>query len=230
MAPRAPEAGPRNGACFPRVRPLPAAIAGPHLNMGSAQAEALANLLPLMLCGEESAILAFDALAQAAGSVEGYRALRSVADEEGVHETLLASLAAALPPPSGTPPVDTVRRFFHTMGDRDVGRHFLKIAALDSGLCCILSEARAASTVTQAQPPIAAAFARIHQDEARHVTLAVSFARQLRPIADLAGVVIEVRARLAALIGQQADSFDTLRISPERVLARLGRSPAWLAR
>src|SRR5262249_21534573 len=72
----------------------------PRLRLRPAHAEALAELLPVLLCGEESAALAFD---QIAGSGDLQREMRAALARIPLHalehQPLLHPLPPALPPP-----------------------------------------------------------------------------------------------------------------------------------
>jgi len=71
-----------------------------RLRLRAVHADALAGLLPILLCGEESAALAMDRIGS---SVRGERemgdALARIARDELEHRTLLQRVRAALPEP-----------------------------------------------------------------------------------------------------------------------------------
>ena len=87
---------------------LPAKLSEQRLAITSSQEEALARLLPALLCGEQSAIAVFHAealrLSQAARSAS-LAVFGAIEADEGAHEVSLQILANTLPTaPAGTYP------------------------------------------------------------------------------------------------------------------------------
>lgn len=199
-------------------RPVPA------LRLADASAAALAELLPLLLCGEESAALAFggggacDALAPAARAD-----LERIRREEVVHGLLLQRLQTGLPPAALEPwLLARTRRFFVTLAAADPGRYFARIAGLDSAVCVLLGALRGKRSPLTADPTVAATLARIHRDEAGHVDAARRIARGYTTAADALAAATATRRRLVALLRERAAAFETLGVDSDRLFARLG--------
>ena len=76
----------------------------PYLRLSPAHAEALAEVLPVLLCGEESAALAMDQIAGSGDLQHEMRAaLERIALDELAHQTLLQRLAPLCHVPTTTP-------------------------------------------------------------------------------------------------------------------------------
>jgi hypothetical protein len=196
-----------------------------------AQATALAALLPTLLCGEESAYLVFERFAARAGTHACRSALARIAAEEAQHETLLRRLRGALDAAGhSVPATPGVQQFFRAAGDRDPGRHFMRIAALDSALCTLLAELRRGGGIFVENGTIDAIFARIHRDEARHVATSLGFARLTCGRAERLATADEMRGRFARMLMGQADALETLGTDPDRLFAQLSTVPSSLGR
>jgi hypothetical protein len=105
------------------------------------------------------------------------------------------------------------------MASRDVALHFARVAALDSGVCIILS-----ALIKPAG--FAAIFKRIREDEARHVR----FSRMHSCLLGADKTMLEstanrVRAELVTLLYPLANSFEELGVDAESLFHRvIGRS------
>jgi hypothetical protein len=103
----------------------------------------LGQLMPSMLCGEESAFRVFWQEGQRVSNAQASRsralAYRIAADElEHVH--LLRQLRSCCPVAGYIASVMAgTRRFFLRIASRDPAVHFARVAGLDSGLCVILA-------------------------------------------------------------------------------------------
>lgn len=197
------------------------------LRLAASAQEALAQLLPVLLCGEESAALTFARLATAGGFSRHARAtLDAIANDERRHERQLQELRQALPPVSVDAELQRAsRRFFARIGGRDPGMHFARIAALDSGLCVLLGALRAPGSVLAADANLSVMFSQIHGDEARHVLASRHYACLLvgKRLAWAAG--LEMRERLVGLMSLRGDALEALGIDPDRLFERLRRVP-----
>jgi len=196
----------------------------PPLRLTDDGATALADLLPLLLCGEESAALAFgaggarDALAAAARA-----GLERIRREEVVHGMLLQRLQTALPPaPLEAPLLTRMRRFFITLADPDPGRYFARIAGLDSAVCMLLGALRRKHSPLMADPTVAATFARIHRDEGGHVDAARRIALEYAPATRAMDAATEARRRLVSLLRARGDAFEALGVDADELFVRLG--------
>lgn len=144
--------------------------------LSQATAQALADTLPFLLCGEESAVHAFGRRHAAALD---RATLAAIAADESRHAAWLEALAAALPPPSAAVQAQRMASFFRGLLTRQPARHFAAIAALDLAVCRLLQPLAGAGSVLRAAPEVHAGLRRIRQDEARHVRIARDCARRL---------------------------------------------------
>jgi demethoxyubiquinone hydroxylase (CLK1/Coq7/Cat5 family) len=210
--------------CFALGRPtVRAPLAVPELRLADKSAAALAELVPLLLCGEESAALAFGGRGtRAALGVAAGATLERIRREEVVHGLLLQRLQAALPPAPLEAALRTrMRRFFVTLAGPQPGRYFARIAGLDSAVCVLLGALRRKGSPLMADATVAAALARIHRDEGTHVDAARRIALEyVSPVTALDDAT-ETRCRLVPLLRERAAAFDALGVDPDRLFARL---------
>lgn len=201
------------------------------LNDGTATA--LANVLPCLLCGEESAVIVF--------ANEGNRIASSLHDdasdtlfrisaEEEYHEEMLASLQARLPEARELERrKQLARRYFRRIHSRDIGEHFARIAALDSAVCIILGEMHRPGGPFPPDSLAAAIFSRIRHDEGRHVRFSRRYAAALGVTRDGAAESFEVvRSGLVGLLRLCGNGFDSLAVDPDRLFRRLTAVPPGL--
>ena len=226
-------------------------LAHSQSTLSSKHADALANLLPLLMCGEESAALVFDALHEAMqirhatqnnlNSIahdqiacdpidrDMINALRSIADDEYRHDIYLCNLKVALPKPSTDEHLTSqARRFFLRMADRNVGRHFARIVALDSAVCTLLGEARKRSSPIAADPLALTIFTRIHYDEGHHVRIAKQFVNHLLSRDQAQDAAVEARCGLTALLHYRASALETLEVDTHRLFDSINNLPRGL--
>jgi rubrerythrin len=197
------------------------------LNLAPRHALALAELLQVLSCGEESATATFESLAQSSLEPTRRSVLMQIAADERRHQLLLSTISAGLPQPQIEPGfVAMMRRFFMRLADRDMSVHFLRIAALDSAACQFLALLRARTSPLAADDRLVSVLRRIHMDEARHVRLARECAGPLAGTRKGPEIFAEVRGELAELIRMKADSVEALSIDPDRLDTRLRSVPA----
>ncbi len=216
--------------CFRARRSVSIAVVPMDVGLKSGEALALAQLVPLLGCGEEAAALAFDRLATREADPEAHAALRAIAEEERVHEHLLLALSAALPSVDAAAAQRAARRFHIDLGRGSDVAHLARIAAIDAGVCTILSRLLRAGRPLGNEPNIAALLTRIRRDESRHVMLsrrlAIGRARE-RTLEDMAAAAREAMANVMMLA---SDAFEVLAVDPARLLADLRRLPKGLLR
>ena len=140
---------PSDGLCFPHRVPIALcrrAVAPMHLRvarlkdslseLSETQVTALGQLLPSLLCGEESAFHVFWREGHRVSNVQISRSealANQIALEELEHERLLQDLRSCCPVPSDVAStLLRTRRFFLRMASRDPAVHFARVAALDS--------------------------------------------------------------------------------------------------
>lgn len=215
--------------CFDSSRAPPRA-APIDVRLGVDAATALATLVPLLGCGEEAAAIAFDGLAARDGDPATAAALRTIADEERVHDSLLHGLAEALPSVSTEALQQEARRFHIHLGRGSTLTHLARIAAIDAGVCLILSRLLRSGTPVSGDHAVSRMLARIRRDETRHVRLSRSLVlgrADGRPFEDVAAAA---REALANVITLAADAFEGLAVDPARLQADLRALPQGLLR
>jgi hypothetical protein len=195
--------------------------------LSDTQVTALGRLLPSLLCGEESA---FQVFCREGDRISSQRLGESqalacrIATEKFEHERLLRALLGCCPVPNDLSSILLhTRRFFRRMASKDIALHFARIAALDSGVCIILSTL--VKPVSHAAV-LAEIFNRIRRDEARHVRFSRQHSCRLgadRSLLD--SVAIRVRTDLVALLDPLANSFEDLGVDADCLFRRvIGRS------
>jgi hypothetical protein len=202
-------------------------VTTPSVQLHTRHAEALAELLPLLLCGEESAALAFgrhagSALLHATARYE----LGCIRSDEERHAGWLQRLRLSLPAPRPDARLwKQIRRFYISVHEPEPGRHLARIAALDSAACLLLGALRRHRGPLDADITLSSLFAHIHRDEVRHVTVARRYARLLSGALDLRSIAADTRERLKQLLALRADALEGLGICPDAAWRRLGAVP-----
>jgi hypothetical protein len=217
--------------CFrlPIGESAPSSGPGLALRLRDVHQEALADLLQILACGEESAVLAFKSLSRSRPSTAAQQALTQVASEELIHERLLRGLRSALPTPTPDPELRrTLRHFYRGVECDDAGFHFANIAALDSAVCVILTALLAPGRVLVREPAVAGLFARIRRDEARHVRLSREFVPRLVGADAALAMARRTRLRLVELLARRTDAIAALEVDPAPLFRRLSTLPAGL--
>jgi len=190
------------------------------------RARALAELLQVLACGEESATLAFEHLGRSEKDNALRDALAGIAADETRHEALLTDLRRTLPHPAPHPRLHAaIRGFFLRLADRDARVHCARIAAIDSGLCHIIAVLRKHGGLLAIDPAAESVLGRIHRDEARHVVIASRCSGRLLGTPRGREIVTETRERFARLLELRGASFDALSVDADLLLARLRRAP-----
>jgi hypothetical protein len=211
------------GSALP-VEPMRLELIAPH-------SQAFCELLPLLLCGEESAVLAFARHAQL--EQWGARAQQDFARveiDEARHTYWLQRLRASLPAPRMDSRLRRgVKHFFLRQSSSNPGIHLGHIAALDSAVCLILGRLRRTNACAS-DARVAHIFEHIHRDEARHVAIARHYARELCSAQDLFACATETREQLTSLMSEGAEALDTLEVCPDTLFRQLRRPPRRLFR
>ena len=217
--------------CFRLADAIPIASAPEPLHLADAKAEALAEVLQVFACGEESASLAFARLGDSPLADAARRALARVADEELMHEELLRGLRGALPAPVPDRQLrHAMVHFYHRMAQADIGLHFASIAALDSAVCKILATLLTPARILAQEPTVAMILGRIHRDEARHVRLSRSLAAELGPRDAIGAVAENARLGLVDVLARRGAAFESLGVDAAQLFASIGRVPDGLFR
>lgn len=227
---------PSTGMCFPHRVPTALChrtVAPTHLRvarlkdslseLSETQVTALGQLLPSLLCGEESAFQVFWREGHRASNVQISRSealANQIALEELEHERLLQDLRSCCPVPSDVAStLLRTRRFFLRMASRDPAVHFARVAALDSGVCVALSSlVRPLSRATA----LIEIFNRIRSDEARHVRFSHRHAYELGADKSLlANTAARIRGELVALLYPFGNSFEGLGLDADQLFRRI---------
>ncbi len=210
-----------------RVRNLANQISSQPLKGSSTELESLGRVIPLLICGEQSAISVF-------GSARGQynkpqlallnREFQTIEIEEAGHELLWQTLSHHLPAPSDL--LKLKRRaaiFFAKLGRADsIAEHFAQVAQLDSAVGAIMwslerSEMAGDSTVKEIA-------SHIKLDEARHVSVSRRLAFALgvdRERYELLGVMI--RQELIELLTPIADSIEGLGLDSGQMFRKIAK-------
>ncbi len=206
----------RNQQCGVNQSDLPPAIA-----------QAIANLLPILLCGEESAEFAFEYLAKKLPESQqhAFKAeLMRIADDERCHGQLLDTLRQTLPAPRRRNATRQAARFLRGLTSDDLSLHLVRIAAVDAGLCQILAEVCQRDRPITHLTSIHSIFQRIRRDEGRHVRISRRCAKALGLATavehDERGKVLQ---NFAALLAPEAASFAVVGVDFNAILARFAR-------
>jgi hypothetical protein len=188
----------------------------------SQQIQALANLLPLLICGEESASYVFDALANTlAGQLDTALILdlRSITQDEIRHAVYLEHLRASLPTPADRHSAHRAAVFLSKLNTPVPVRQLARLAALDSAVCKLLAALLHPAAPISKCAPLAAMLRRIQLDEARHVRITRACVRvlNLSPEQVAAEQAVVLQAFLTLLQASQADLY-TLQIDIDALL------------
>jgi len=182
----------------------------------------LGELLPLLLCGEESAALVFDQMVEGSLDPSTKDDLQRIADDEMRHQYWLQRLRRALPAPREDVALRArARRFFMRLRHRDAAVHCVRIAALDSAVCLILGKLRSPQSAIVRDPLVGELFARIHRDEAQHVLMARRAAQRLGCFAAERDITIETRSSLIEILSHRAHALDVLGVDPDKLFKLL---------
>lgn len=198
------------------------------VSLNARSATSLAQLVPLLGCGEEAAALAFDGLARRSDDQVARHALRQIALEESVHDGLLQQLAISLPSVD-TPGLRAKARRFHINLGRGVDSdHLGRIAAIDAGVCTVLSRLLRPGRPVSTSTEVARLLTRIRADEARHVAISRALAVRTAAPKSLNALAEGARNALADVLSLASDAFETLGVDPDQLSADLRSVPRGL--
>ena len=208
-----------------------AQVAAPRLDERIAQA--LADVLPLLCCGEEAATIAFGRLAGRADADPAQRAeavaLYMIEAEERTHDALLQQLRTLLPQPADSTALCAAARRFHLrLSARDQTLHLARIVAVDSAVCTILSRLTSPRAALAQDPALVQLFHRIRRDEARHVAITRTIVRERSSGDRLRRSGANARNALAALLGLRGAALDRLCVDPDALIRDVTRLPGGL--
>jgi len=143
---------------------------------------ALSRLLPLLVCGEQSAQWVFfnEHQRNSQGSHQGSeQAFERIVADEQLHEMALALVQRQLPKPSDLPSLKRRSQHFYLEFGHQITfmDHFAQVACLDALVCRIMLAIERGEL--GAQHPFTLLCRMIKQDEARHVSASKHYALEL---------------------------------------------------
>jgi|TARA_B110000902_G_scaffold258862_1_gene329279 hypothetical protein len=189
------------------------------------QEEAMARLLPLLLCGEQSAIIVFGGeieRLQGASWHENIALLSSIETDENGHEQALQELSAMLMVPTDLHNIKRRAQLFYLSIGKAAGldNHFANISQLDA--CVALVMHAVVNSNLGRGHCIAQLFDRIKIDEARHVAISRQHFLKLGGDKDIFTQSRNTVSRdLVSLLNNEAGSFENLGIDPDQLFSSL---------
>lgn len=200
----------------------PCDVGEPVHNLSSREAEALGQLVPTILCGEESAVHVFYRGLSILPAEDRPDVMRVVTDETD-HEVMLAALLDQCPLP-GDIKVRRAksRRFFMSMAVREPEIHFAQVSALDSGVCILMDELLHQSDAVKRNLDLLKIVHRIKMDEAVHV----SITRRATTTLGLSHYAyrdkaVETKEAFCDHLAYSGDAFEALSIDPDHMFKRI---------
>ncbi|MEM7467787.1 MAG: hypothetical protein AAF387_13020 [Pseudomonadota bacterium] len=216
-----------SGPYEPQVASLSREINQSPIRGSEQRLEAFGRVIPLLICGEQSAISVFSTAAKMRTSSEKLlqRAFLSIEAEEAGHELLWQSLARQLPMPA-----DLRRQqrraalFFAKLGRAEsIEEHFAQISQLDSAVGAIMWCLERSEIARD--PRVQAVAEKVKRDEAKHVSVSRKFALGLGLKRDhLHELGIRMRNELIALLEPIADSIESIGIDADVMFSRIRRN------
>jgi len=193
-------------------------------DLTEAQQQALANLIPLLLCGEQSATYIFNAEnKRLADNQQCNKALMEIEDDEYRHESALQQALAQLPKSPRQHRIKRQSQLFYAgiqSTTQTIANHFYSISQLDACVCILMNTVANSNISGSALSEL---FHLIKKDEARHVTVARHHALALDP--DIAQKqTIPIQQDLVALLENERESFQQLGIDTSLLFERLQNS------
>ncbi|MCW8879132.1 MAG: hypothetical protein OQK51_18935 [Kangiellaceae bacterium] len=185
----------------------------------------LANLVPLLLCGEQSAVLIFNRFSESLTQQEicdSINKFSEIESDEHQHELALQKLLSALPRPENLHQLKRRSQRFYANLSSNVGlpQQFAQIAVLDSCVCRIMREME--TSKLRKQPILSYLFSKIKKDEARHVNISRQQALQLGLNKhQMLEQAESISKKLVDLLTPSAMSFDALEVDPDRLFNKL---------
>lgn len=190
--------------------------------------EALARLVPFLLCGEQSAIHVFGSEIERLRSntlSKSIDLLRSIETDEYAHEQALQTLTSMLMEPTDIKDIKRKARHFYVRLGNTTGmaQHFARVAQLDACVCIIMNAITKCdlgrdNLITQL-------FERIKKDEARHVAVSKKHFHYLGGDEKmLLDNKYDVSHKLVDLLSTEADSFETLGIDSDLLFSKLAHA------
>ncbi|MGK0440826.1 MAG: hypothetical protein ACJA0N_000621 [Pseudohongiellaceae bacterium] len=195
------------------------------LEIGSVTEEALARLLPTLICGEQSAVFVFanerDRLSTSAIN-ESFKDLANIESDEAMHEKALQQLASRLMQPKDLHQIKRrAQRFYSGLNKQiSIAQHFATICQLDACVGKIMN----AMSQSNLGPdnPISILFEQIKKDEARHVVISRKHALRLGASRDdIAILKLVIGPKVIELLSPMQESFEALGVDFDRLIKTL---------
>jgi hypothetical protein len=214
-------------------------------DLSATQQNALARLIPLLLCGEQSAVFVFHSERQRLSNEPNHnntqhsptsanriykqaiKNLKRIEQDELHHEQALQFLLQKLPKAANQHKIKRQAQKFYTQlqqKNQSIAQQFRVIAQLDACVC-ILMQSVANSSIKNT--PLADLFKMIRKDEARHVAIAKKHSLLL---ADIEQQVIapqdtlNIQQKLIELLSTQEQALKDLQINSVTLFEQLKHS------
>ncbi len=199
-------------------------VGTPLRRLTTQEAEAVGQLVPTILCGEESAVHVFYR-GLATLPAEDRPAVLKVVTDETEHETMLSSLFDLCPTP------DDIKlrrakskRFFMSMAVREPDIHFAQVSALDSGVCILMDELLRGHSAVLRNPDLTRIATRIKMDEATHVGVTRRATKTLGlPAKTYRDQAVATKQAFCDHLAYSADAFEALSVCPDKLFKRIVR-------
>mgnify|MGYP000855428021 CR=1 FL=1 len=201
------------------------------IKMTQKQQQALASLIPLLLCGEQSAQLVFsnEITRLKNNTNDDYQqaiiALSKIEAEENAHELALQSVLERLPKAKDLSKIKRrAQVFYASLGQANtVAEHFILIRKLDSYVAIIMSYM--ARSQLGSEHLVSQLFSHIKSDEAGHVSIARKHIIKLGGELNQTTLLIDsLSTRLCSLLSPQKAAFKDLGVDIERLLEQIEKS------
>lgn len=180
---------------------------------------ALARVIPLLLCGEQSASFVFGQENERLSAENVHLAdLKQIEQDELIHERGLQFLHERLPLPEDLNRIKRQSQIFYgaiSKQTNNLATHFLLISELDACVCKVLNHVGSSSLKNTA---IGELFTLIKKDEARHVLIAKRHAQTLGAASTNE---YSVGSSLVELLQTQHQAFLTLQIDAEELYRQI---------
>jgi len=188
--------------------------------------ESLGHLMPLLMCGEQSAALVFNREANRSKSQRSSQLFNHIEADEMVHDDALQAIYKDLPKsPHEAAVKRRAKRFYVALGSANAPPEelFAGIEHLDSCVCSIMSAVEKSKLGNH--HPYAHIIQRIKLDEARHVGISRQHLKWLgsdpKRVAESGE---EIRNRFIELICPDTDHWETLGVDWDKLKKQILRS------
>lgn len=181
-------------------------------------ARALASLLPMLLCGEQSAVVFFHNKATNAEFTQSHQLLTQIAQDEYIHDQALQKLVNQLPTPTNHHQLKRRSQSFYLSLAKNisVAEQFARIHQLDRAVCKIMHAISKSRIRNHAN--LSYLFSQISKDEARHSNICKRQALALNlsktEMEKQAGIL---RRKLVNLLRPVADYFERLEVDSDKL-------------